>query len=176
MRIRTKSQMEILGLAILFVLLIFGFLFFIMFTSGEKSDTREEFLQPKMASSILTSMLKTSMKCGDAVYSVTDLLKDCGDVTLRLIYCGNYEFHDSNNDQAIQSCGIDKDMIEEMLASTMDVYDREYWMKAYTSSQEIFEIQAIDSECTENSPQKSPAHQPFELTTDTLNIGFGICS
>ena len=166
--------MEILGLAILFVLVIFGFLLYLMFSSGEKEDTREGFLEPKMASSILNAMIKTSVKCNEGtVYSITDLLKHCADSSFGHITCSEWGDQDA--------CFISHYVITSMLTSTMGQYKLPYWLEVTVGDGQVLrqgdgtEFNWNSERCDKAKKQKKPAYQPIQLTTSTLKVMFGIC-
>lgn len=197
-----RSQTEIMGLAILFVLMIFGLLIYLKFTSGEKKNPRDDYLQPKMASSVLNAMLKTSVACNtrgtddtsdDIIYSITDLLKDCMDVNLHTITCPAYvwldEFPDGliTNNNYPESCQVAEDMFKTMLKGSLDKYSIPYYLEVKTKDgndifnsklngkTKIFRGVGDGKFCTSSMRQREPAVQPFELSTDTLIIQLGIC-
>ena len=72
-----KSQMEIMGLAIIIILLTLGILFVVQFVVlKEPSDIKKTFTKSQMAANMLNSILKTNSK---DCYSntITQLLQDC---------------------------------------------------------------------------------------------------
>lgn len=74
-----KSQMEIMGLAIIVILITLGILFVVQFVVlKEPSDIKKTFTRSQMAANMLNSILKTNSKdCYDA--TISQLLKDCAD-------------------------------------------------------------------------------------------------
>ena len=87
-----KSQMEIMGLAIIVVLLTLGILFVVQFVVlKEPSDIKKTFTKSQMAANMLNSILKTNSKdCYDN--TITQLLQDCTDYNENpagLIICEN---------------------------------------------------------------------------------------
>lgn len=70
-----KSQMEIMGLAIVVVLLVLGMLFaikFVLFKTPE--DFRAEYTNTQLAANMLNTILNTNTNCSDI--SVSELLQD----------------------------------------------------------------------------------------------------
>lgn len=86
--------MEIMGLAIIVVLLTLGTLFIIQFVvMKEPSDVKKTFTRTQMAANMLNSLLNTNSKdCHGA--TIAQLLKDCADFKENpsgLIVCENDE-------------------------------------------------------------------------------------
>jgi len=74
-----KSQMEIMGLAIIVVLLTLGILFVVQFVVvKEPSDIKKTFTRSQMAANMLNSILRTNSKdCFGN--TISQLLKDCAE-------------------------------------------------------------------------------------------------
>lgn len=179
-----KSQMEILGLAILFVIIVFGFLIFMMLNSGEKSDPVEEFRDPKMVESVLDTIVKVSVECNGETYSLTELWKDCMDrgyidcssfILPSTTYPGGY-----NNAYSFtydpSSCVAAEYVTVTVLNSTMDKYfaKRKYWLKIDVKSGPTISHMYNSSEanCTR---QKAPAIQPIQLSRSSMIMTLAVC-
>lgn len=75
MRKNKKSQMEIMGLAIIVVLLIVGLMFALRFTLFKAPQTyRKEYIETQLAANMLNTLLNTNTECNDI--SVGELLSD----------------------------------------------------------------------------------------------------
>jgi len=70
-----KGQMEVMGLAIIIILVILGILFGIQFLKEEPTEIRAEFEQKTLATSFLNTMLGTTSNCHKATFR--ELVQDC---------------------------------------------------------------------------------------------------
>lgn len=71
-----RSQMEIMGLAVIIILLALGLLFVVRFMIlKEPSQIKNSFTQTEMAANLVNSVLKTSSGC--LGMSISEVLKDC---------------------------------------------------------------------------------------------------
>ena len=158
-RIR-KSQMEVLGLAFVFIILIFGLLIFVRLSSNAPQD-RGRFIDPQTAASFVSSILKTSVNCSQFhVYTITELLKDCGES--KRITC-----------QGQTSCNITKEVINDILNMTLTRQQKSYFFLVNTSTNdELMKNQT--SICGFYSPGVY-YRQPFYLNGPTLYIHLRIC-
>jgi len=175
-----KSQMEILGLAIVFVLIILGFLLYLRFSGDISKTPKEEYLLPAKAQSILTAMLRTSVECCDDAsgdncvsYSISDLLKDGADITLGDIQCWNFDDDGPNSSEEYA-----QEQMDILLGRSMEVWDEDYWYKAAVGNNVIVQGKGVgdESTCSEDSRQRDTGFHAIELRTDTLEITFGICT
>lgn len=185
-----KGQMEILGLAILFVIIVFGLLLFMRFKSDD-NDTVDTFRDPKMASSVLNTLVKVSVRCdgSEHPYSLGEMWKDCADTGMRSVSCANHNdaFNEVFNytDNAPDSCVVAEAVTKKVLSETMDRYfiERKYWFSVSVRSSAatgaepdyLYIITTDDGKCNPDADQLQPAHQPIELSRSTMDIGFGIC-
>jgi len=107
-----KSQMEIMGLAIIVILLTLGVLFVIQFVVlKEPSDVKKTFTKTQIAANMLNSILKTTSKeCYGN--TMTQLLQDCANYNENpagLIICEN----------GIDSCEYANSTIEYIFDNTL---------------------------------------------------------
>ena len=182
--------MELLGLAFLFVIVIFGLLIYLSMTSHKNTSfSKDKYLQPKIASSILDAMLKTQIKCGTTTYSLTDLLKDCMDPTRQRISCPQYNYipgysqHLVDENINIPSCNISENMLERMLSQTFGKYKVGYYLVikslgndgSQDSGENLFQNKFNTTYCGEQFRHASPAVQPFELSSGSMEIDLGMC-
>ncbi|MEM2121497.1 MAG: hypothetical protein QXU20_02485 [Candidatus Woesearchaeota archaeon] len=123
-----KSQVEIIGIAIVLVIVILGSLFiFGLNRQSEKSapvSISEETRINKLGSNFLNAMLKTTIECGDDSYSFQDLFKDCLSQQ-NLILCG------SSN-----SCGKIQDLLKNNFLKVLDNMEEYYVFKVYFKGEE----------------------------------------
>lgn len=177
-----KSQMEILGLALVFVIIITGFLLYLKFSNGSEITTKEEYLLPVKSQSILTAMLRTDVLCCQNIhctddntisYSISDLLKDGADINLNQIKC-----YSSSDNDFIDSEVYAQEQMDLLLADTMEIWQEDYWYKAVVDNSPVISGNGPDSNngCNEDSKQRDTGFHAIELRTDTLEITFGICT
>ncbi len=112
-----KSQMEIMGVAIIVVLLILGLLLFLRFSSVERPATlKEPFQRAELASSTLNTLLRTTTGCGRS--SVAELYQDC--VGPQKIFCEN------SDGEKISSCEYANGFVRIALMETIGELKRHY--------------------------------------------------
>ena len=86
---KSRGQMEIFGLAIIFVIFILGLLIFIKFSGDEKITTAEDFIMQQLPTRMLQTMMKTTTGCKEQEVEVLIM-----DIASHLdnsqpVYCGN---------------------------------------------------------------------------------------
>jgi len=111
---KRKSQMELLGLAIIVILVSLGFLFVVRFVLLKPSDNlKKEYTYTEMASNELNAILKsTTDNCKGT--DITELLQDCA--TIQRITC-----EDGRN-----SCVYVNETIYNILNSTLTDWKKTY--------------------------------------------------
>ena len=151
------------------MLIILGFLLYLIFgVKGEDYvEQTEEFADPKMASSVLGGILKTTIDCSTGTetkkYSVTELLQDC--YNWDLIGCGSTSF-----------CEVPESRIEFMLNKTLRDWGKSYWFEVAAGiSSGKPDITINHRGCTKASRQRKPTLQPIPIMGGTLNVSLGIC-
>ena len=80
-----KAQMEIMGLAVIVILLVIAMLFVIGIMLNPEKSIRKPYTYEKLASNSMNAVLKTSTSCRNL--DIKDLLKDCGGD--QVIFCGD---------------------------------------------------------------------------------------
>lgn len=78
---KKRAQMEIMGIAVVVVLILFGMLFYIRIslTSDDQESAQQQFQKASMATYFIQSMLESSIRPGDCDVEgrVKDLITDC---------------------------------------------------------------------------------------------------
>ena len=86
-RVRRRSQMEIMGLAIIIILVMLGVLFAIRFVLKKPDDDlRKTYLETQQAANMINAILGTTTDCHDT--TIKELIQDCA-VTAS-IQCDGY--------------------------------------------------------------------------------------
>lgn len=117
-----KAQMEILGLAIVIVLVLVATIFVVRFlVVKEPTEYRKGFIAKELASNIVNSFLKTaSSSCSQL--DMTELLQDCAQTSS--ITCDNGK----------NSCEYAESAAKSIFSQTLDKWNMKYEFKAYTDS------------------------------------------
>lgn len=154
-----KGQMEILGLAVIVILVSLGMLFVVKFVILEKPSTsKATFTHTQMASNMLNSLLKTSTGCRGT--DVTELLQDY--VTSRQIVCPDR----SSQEQL--------DMIfNDVFNQTLNTWKKQYLFTVSLNDNVYFVQQ--NGEC-EGMTQRQSETFPLPTEKGTMIIRLDICS
>ena len=108
-----KTQMEILGLAVIILLVSMAILFVVKFVlMSPQNNIKKDYTFNQLASNELSAILRSSTTCKGT--DVTELLQDCA--TYNNIHCEN------NQD----SCEFSRDTIAFLLSNTLDVWKKSY--------------------------------------------------
>jgi len=130
--IKNKAQMEIMGLAIIVVLLVVGMLFAVKYVLFKpQTDYRGEYTKTQLAANLLNSIINTNTECNQI--TISGLLQDaarnqplinCGDIGLSDIYV------------AI--------VINDILNQTLNNSKMDYYFDASTTSKTVVRIGTRD--------------------------------
>ena len=153
-----KSQTEIIGLAIVVVLLIIGMTFVIRFMlAKEPVDYKKQFTQAEIASNMLNTFLKSTSKDCNGL-TMTELLQDCGHS--KSIFCQNGKV----------SCDYAEETAQEVFNKTLDAWNLDYEFKAF--QQEESPIFTLGSPCHASKKSKT---FPIPTGSGTLFVKLDVC-
>ena len=157
-KFQKKSQTEIIGLAIVVVLLIIGMTFVIRFMlEKEPVDYKKQFTQAEIASNMLNTLLKTTSKdCNEL--TMTQLLQDCGHS--KSIFCENGQV----------SCDYAEETAREVFSNTLDAWKLDYEFKAF--QQEESPIFTLGTACPASRKSKT---FPIPTGSGTLFVKLDVC-
>jgi len=159
---KRKSQMEIMGLAIVVVLIILGMLFAVrFFINREPAEFKSRFTHKQLAQNTVTAFLNTKTESCHGM-SVTELLQDCGQSTS--VIC---------EDGTTGSCEYVRDTAGLILSQTLEQWNVDYSFKVYFSDDTINPIFELGSSCTGES---EPGWGYTPASTRTIYTRLDVCS
>src|SRR3989344_8263815 len=104
---KKKSQMEILGLAIVIVIVLLAITFTVGFLLKPQKNIRQGFVNSELASNMINTFLKTNAPLCSRL-SMTELIQDC------------FQSEGLNCDNGQTSCEFVKDRATEIMKGTLD--------------------------------------------------------
>jgi len=108
-----KSQMEIMGLAIIMILIIMGVLFALRFViTKPSSEVGAEFRQTQLAANTLSAIKSTKTTCRDT--TISQLLQDCA--RGGSLNCGGKN-----------SCEFAEEVLGQIFAETFETWKKPYY-------------------------------------------------
>ena len=157
-KINKNAQTEIIGLAIVVILLIVGMTFVIKFIlSKEPVDYKKQFTQAEIASNLLNTFLKSNSKDCNGL-TMTELLQDCAQT--KSIYCENGKV----------SCNYANQTAALILSQTLEQWKIDYELKAFLQeSRPIFTLGRI---CPASKKSKT---FPLPTSSGTLFVKLDVC-
>jgi hypothetical protein len=188
-----KAQSELLGLAMVVLLIALGFVFLLSFmVATSDSDTRKEFVDKELAINTLNAMLDTNTLCRGN--SVKKLIVDCA--TNKRVRCGNtnqlnscqYLFSQTD-DGSSDPQGVVPYILNQTLDNRNDFVFTGYISYIGGDTEELSELSAFGGASskkgyfsninTVNRPQcprgQVPGIFPLPISTGTIFIELYIC-
>ena len=156
-----KSQMEILGLAIVVVILLVGIAIFAKIRQNKQPDSRNDFISSELASNMINTFLKTSAKdCSQLTMS--ELLYDCARGTE--LIC-----NDAANSN---SCDYVKLTADDIFQKTFDKWKIKYEFLAYTDINSPLVKVNSGEPC---KGEKTSKTFPLPVVTGNMFVKLDIC-
>ena len=159
-----KAQTEIIGLAIIVILVILGMTFVIKFLMDKPPvETKKEFTQAELASNMLDAFLETTARENNCKFTMSQLLQNCGQGGG--ITCNNKD-----------SCEYARDAVNEIFEEKTlgKVWNIPYEFKVFYSNDENDNLfQPIGKACAGNKKSKSYI---IPTTKGPLTVKLDICS
>ena len=121
-----KSQTELIGLAIIIIIIAMGFIFYIRFyepSTGVKG--KQDFMDTKLASNMLSVILRTTDKCQDI--EMKNLIQACAEGVSTVLYCDTY-----------RPCDRVRDQIALILQDSLDQWGHQYELTAKKRGGDLF--------------------------------------
>ena len=158
---KRKSQMEIMGLAIIIILLALAILFVLQFIIMKPtSDIKKSFTHKEMAANTVNSMLDTTTDCRDL--SIAQLIEDCAE--------GGYIQCPTGN-----SCTHVQRIIENILNNTLEQWNKEYYLTITTSQGDVLDPFGRADPCPGEKITSSPCCT-LPTGAGPLDVKLEICS
>lgn len=155
-----KGQMEIIGLAIVVIIIFIGILIaarFLIFNKPE--NTRAGFVSAELASGTTSTFLETTaIGCSKA--KMTELIQDCAQGTERIC------------DNGLGSCQFVRAAAEQIFTNTFEKWKTKYRFLVYVNPDSPFVNLAHD--CTD---QQEKVSEKFfvPVTATTVSVRLDIC-
>ena len=152
-----KSQMEMLGLAIVVVILLVGAIFIVRFGIKKPANYRPDFIRSETASNILNTFLNTN--AGDcSQLTMTELLQDCAQS--KGIICQNSQ----------DSCSYAESTANGIFEKTLKIWKMQYKFLAYADVNSP--LIDLGNKCL---GQKDSKTFPIPINPGTMYVKLDIC-
>ena len=152
-----KSQMEILGLAIVVVLVLVALAFVVRYGFKPPANYRPQFVSAELASNMINTFLKTAAQDCNQL-TMTELLQDCAQGTG--LTCENGQ----------DSCQYVESTADSIFASTLDKWNIKYEFSVYEANTNPF-----ISKGTPCAGEKKSKIFPIPSSTTTIYVKLDIC-
>jgi hypothetical protein len=131
-----KAQTEMLGIAIVVILISIGILFIVAnaLKSSTGTEQKREFSEKQLATNILGSILQTSTNCQND--RISTLMMDCGKPSV-FRDCPDDDVGGAHIHYQGDVCQYLEDIIAAMLNQTMGKWNKKYQLLAYESQLDI---------------------------------------
>lgn len=153
-----KAQTEIIGVAVIVVILVLGGLFMIKLGSMNKNDNTDSYTDPEIAQSLLNTMMNTKTEKN---LLVLDVIKGCYNNNLKNDLCGS-----QNN---ADCCSYAYATMKNALDMTLKEWGREYKLTVRRGTDKRIQDIPEDFECEENyQPGFYPIPPPVPITVELV--------
>lgn len=160
-----KAQMEIIGLAFIVIIIVFGLLFYIKFTGDAKAPNKQVIEYKELGEATETAMLDTVIPiCG---YELRTAIQNC--VSAPYLTCGQDNI-----------CESIHDAMNNMLSNTLEARGEDYRAYIRYNNKQILEkigeIKPSDGSCNENSNYYATPSQPISTNQGPVYFVIEFCS
>jgi hypothetical protein len=164
---KKKSQMEILGLAIVFVLLIISSVFVIRFVILKApTNYRGGFVSAALETNMLNTLLKTTSDCSGL--SMTELLQDCGETNS--LQC-------KVEDSYKNSCEYVKDTVDVIFGKTLKKWQNQYKFTVFVQeTKPLITLTNIPPSTQQCPGDKRSKVFPLPIRSGTMYVKLDICT
>ena len=152
-----KAQIEILGLAVIVIILVIGGVFFIKYNIGKKDSNLGSYTDPEMAQSFLNALMKT-----DTDYSiVSNVISNCYSVKNHL--CGG------------DCCDYAHYIMTSALEATLGEWGKSYRLTIRKGSDKKIKDIPANSDCTDLSEKEQPGFYSIPPPPEPIIVKLEIC-
>jgi len=152
--------MEIMGLAIIVILIGLALLFATQYALKKPSTTTQTTKEKTIATNFITAMINTNTKCNER--QISELIQDCA--LARMMDCGNSQ----------DSCLNAKTTIQYLLENTIKKWNKQY--RFIIDGAENTNSLHFESSTTACKGEKASATRPFTITAGfDVTIKLDIC-
>ena len=118
-----KAQLEVLGLAIVVLLISLSLLFVLQFVVTRAPELpKQTFTRDQLANTMVSALLETTTHCAEL--TMTELLQDCAQQPLSDADCN------ANGDTRVgnraESCAVAEQITAQIFAGTLDTWEKNY--------------------------------------------------
>ena len=164
MKNNKKSQMEIMGLALVVILISLGLLFAVKFTALQPSTSgaRKAYTNTVRAANMLNTLLKTSTDCAGGA-TITQLIQDCASTPQ--ITCG-----------VDNSCDYARSVIQTIFDDTLIAWgrlDADYYFEVQKGGTPLPEIAPFGIKCVGSKESKN---QPIPIPGGMITVTLELCT
>lgn len=137
--------MELMGLAIVVLLIVLGMFFAIKYTLQKPPEVKKPFMQAELATNFVNALLSTSTEECKPLSTLKDLLSDCAVQSLEPAQPG---LEQKCQDGKTAYCGKSKEIINGIAGNTLNKWGKRYVLSVADEKKAHFSI---------DSPQKCGA-------------------
>ena len=164
---KKKSQMEILGLAIVVVIILMATIFVVRFVVLKTpTDYREGFVYSEEANNFVSVFLKTNAD-GCKQLTMTELLQDCAQS--ESLCCLNCD--DADTSTHVSSCRFVNLTAAEVFENTLKKWSAKYEFLTYRKNDKPFI--KLGEQC--KGEKRSSRPWPIPIKADTIYVKLDIC-
>lgn len=192
---RKKAQMEMIGIAIVVVLLVIGMAFVFKALTKPPKRVHEKFSKEQTAQSILISIGRADADCDGLTF--TELMQDCaehvteidnlysGDSYTGCLSVGCHDCGGGTPGSVRDSCWKVNKSLNDIFVQTLEVQKLPYRFRLYKSSPDDYIMKIVNRGCdfqNINVMRKFDVEKPGELTLplsaggSTVNARLDICT
>ncbi len=163
MNMNKKAQFEMIGLAIVVILIVLGMFIAIRLKMIEPpTNTQKEYAQTQLASNFLNTLILTNTDCGDRL--MRELLIDCADT-------GAINCPDGKD-----SCKKADEIMDKILSQTLVKWQKKYLLTLRKTENLKIGIDDKSSDCNKNMERSMPGIYYYNLPQQgTLTVQLDLC-
>jgi len=169
-----KAQMELMGLAIVVLLIAVGMFFAMKYTLFQKPpEIKNPYMQSELATTFVNTLLLASTDECKAYTTMKDLLGDCAAQELARQKCALEQKYCSSGDCKTYCEASDK-IVDAILKDTLTEWGKSYTFEVYSDGQ-VGNYFAKDT-CAPNAERGKAGLFPIPARHGTVNVKLSICS